>query len=386
MQETISLLGDSQTFLGIIATLTILCILHNDGNFITKMLSLVYDRIKKEIGELSKKVKVAQSDSTEWKLLMLFLSNEKQDELHEEGARVMRDITSRIDEKSIEYMGLEGTNKPFLDHVSTCSEHIMAPFYSFLYCLLVFVYDEMLRSTISGKDWILSSLAIFTFFSFVLWTLVWTHFFRSNSVGYQHIQRPERICSLLKRCSSFVEKQGYMRALGIRVIACVFFLLLALGVIGFFTGLSEWGAKAVLVMALLLPGLFIGLAKYLAKGGKPEYTHVVIASHIFIAWGVSMVFAFLIHVAVDCFPQLNICLFEYNSLMGLKFFILFFALMNGIIFPFLFPYISYMALYRDVKRKVDKANEDVAKMHEENNQKLKEFCKKIPCEGMKHLK
>ena len=99
-----------------------------------------------------------------------------------------------------------------------------------------------------------------------------------------------------------------------------------------------------------------------------------------------MVFAFLIHVAVDCFPQLNICLFEYNSLMGLKFFILFFALMNGIIFPFLFPYISYMALYRDVKRKVDKANEDVAKMHEENNQKLKEFCKKIPCEGMKHLK
>lgn len=192
MQETISLLGGSQTFLGIIATLTILCILHNDGNFITKMLSLVYDRIKKEIGELSKKVKVAQSDSTEWKLLMLFLSNDKQDELHEEGARVMRDINSRIDEKSIEYMGLEVTNKPFLDHVSTCSEHIMAPFYSFLYCLLVFIYDEVLRSGIPGKDWILSSLAIFTFFSFVLWTLVWTHFFRSNSVGYQHIQRPKK--------------------------------------------------------------------------------------------------------------------------------------------------------------------------------------------------
>lgn len=293
MQETISLLGGSQTFLGIIATLTILCILHNDGNFITKMLSLVYDRIKKEIGELSKKVKVAQSDSTEWKLLMLFLSNDKQDELHEEGARVMRDINSRIDEKSIEYMGLEVTNKPFLDHVSTCSEHIMAPFYSFLYCLLVFIYDEVLRSGIPGKDWILSSLAIFTFFSFVLWTLVWTHFFRSNSVGYQHIQRPKKICDFLKKCSSFVGELGNIGASGVRIMVCVFFLLLALGVIGFFTGLSEWGAKAVLVMALLLPGLFIGFAKYLAKEGKPEYTHVVIASHIFIAWVVSMVFAFL---------------------------------------------------------------------------------------------
>lgn len=379
MQETISLLGGSQTFLGIIATLTILCILHNDGNFITKMLSLVYDRIKKEIGELSKKVKVAQSDSTEWKLLMLFLSNDKQDELHEEGARVMRDINSRIDEKSIEYMGLEVTNKPFLDHVSTCSEHIMAPFYSFLYCLLVFIYNEVLRSGIPGKDWILSSLAIFTFFSFVLWTLVWTHFFRSNSVGYQHIQRPKKICDFLKKCSSFVGELGNIGASGVRIMVCVFFLLLALGVIGFFTGLSEWGAKAVLVMALLLPGLFIGFAKYLAKEGKPEYTHVVIASHIFIAWVVSMVFAFLIHRTVDYFPHLEGCLFEYDSLMLLKFFILFFALMNGIIFPFLFPYISYMALYGDVKRKVALAKEDVAKMHEENNQKLKEFCEKIPC-------
>lgn len=379
MQETISLLGGSQTFLGIIATLTILCILHNDGNFITKMLSLVYDRIKKEIGELSKKVKVAQSDSTEWKLLMLFLSNDKQDELHEEGARVMRDINSRIDEKSIEYMGLEVTNKPFLDHVSTCSEHIMAPFYSFLYCLLVFIYDEVLRSGIPGKDWILSSLAIFTFFSFVLWTLVWTHFFRSNSVGYQHIQRPKKICDFLKKCSSFVGELGNIGASGVRIMVCVFFLLLALGVIGFFTGLSEWGAKAVLVMALLLPGLFIGFAKYLAKEGKPEYTHVVIASHIFIAWVVSMVFAFLIHGTVDYFPHLEGCLFEYDSLMLLKFFILFFALMNGIIFPFLFPYISYMALYGDVKRKVALAKEDVAKMHEENNQKLRGFCEKIPC-------
>lgn len=379
MQETISLLGGSQTFLGIIATLTILCILHNDGNFITKMLSLVYDRIKKEIGELSKKVKVAQSDSTEWKLLMLFLSNDKQDELHEEGARVMRDINSRIDEKSIEYMGLEVTNKPFLDHVSTCSEHIMAPFYSFLYCLLVFIYDEVLRSGIPGKDWILSSLAIFTFFSFVLWALVWTHFFRSNSVGYQHIQRPKKICDFLKKCSSFVGELGNIGVSGVRIMVCVFFLLLALGVIGFFTGLSEWGAKAVLVMALLLPGLFIGFAKYLAKEGKPEYTHVVIASHIFIAWVVSMVFAFLIHGTVDYFPHLEGCLFEYDSLMLLKFFILFFALMNGIIFPFLFPYISYMALYGDVKRKVALAKEDVAKMHEENNQKLKEFCEKIPC-------
>ena len=49
MQETITLLGDSQTLLGIIATLTILCIFHNDSNFITEMLSLVHNRIQDQI-------------------------------------------------------------------------------------------------------------------------------------------------------------------------------------------------------------------------------------------------------------------------------------------------------------------------------------------------
>ena len=110
----------------------------------------------------------------------------------------------------------------------------------------------------------------------------------------------------------FVESKGYVYALGIRIAICVCFLLLALGLVGFLPDSAEWGAKAVLVMALLLPGLFIGFARYLAKEGKPDYTHVVIASHLFIAWVVSMVFAFLVHVAVDFFPHLKICLFECN--------------------------------------------------------------------------
>lgn len=378
MSETISLLGESQTFLGIIATLTILCILHKGGNFIREILLLVRKRLQKQIEKLGG-IKVSQPEWTEWKLLMFFLSEEKKDDLHEEGVRVMRDINSSYDAKSIEYMELQNTNKLVLNPVSTYSEYIMAPFYSFLYCLLVFVYDEMLRSSIPGKEWMLSSLVIFTFFSFVLWTMIWVHFFRINSVGYHHIQRPKKLCAFLKRCSSFVERQGYIRAVLMRILTWVLILLLALTVMAYWSGIHELGAKVILVTALLFPGLFIGFAKYLAKEGKPEYTHVLIASHAVIAWIVSVFLALIIHLAVDNFPRLDICLFEYNSLMWLKFFILFFALMNGIIFPFLFPYISYMVLYEDVKRKVALAEQDVNKMHEENLKKLQKFCEKIPC-------
>ncbi len=378
MSETINLLGGSQTFLGVIATLTILCILNNDGNFITKMLSLVFERIQKQIEILSqKRIKVAPSESTEMKLLVRFLSEENQDELHNEGAKVLRDINNNIDAKSIEYMGLEGTNKPFWERVSTCSEHIMAPFYSFLYCLIVFIFDEVLRSSIPGKDMILSSLAIFTFFSFVFWILIWAHFFRSNSADYQHIQCPERLCAFFKSCSGIVERQGYIIALLIRIFVCVLMVAGTLTAI-YWVSLHESGAKILLIFALLMPGLLIGIAKYLAKEGKLEYTHILIASHSVIALIVSTLLALLIHLSVDYFPQLEICLFEYSNLMWLKFAILFFALMNGIIFPFLFPYISYMVLYGDVKRKVALAEQDIAKMHEKNDEKLKEFCEKIP--------
>lgn len=376
MSETINLLGGSQTFLGVIATLTILCILHNDGNFITKMLSLVFERIKKQIGILSK-IKIVLPESTEMKLLVRFLSEEKQDDLHDEGARLLRNINNEIDAKSIEYMGLESTNKPFLERVSTCSEHIMAPFYSFLFCLIVFIYDEVLRSSIPYKDMILSSLAIFTFFSFVFWTLIWIHFFRVNLADYQHINYPKKLCVFLKKCSETIENRGCIRALVIRTSVCIFVVALVLAVI-YWSNFYGLMARILLTVALLMPGLIIGTAKYLAKEGKLEYTHILIASHSFIALIASALLALLIHLSVNYFPRLEICLFEYSDLMWLKFAIFFFALMNGIVFPFLFPYISYMALYGDVKKKVALAEQDIAEMHAKNTKKLKEFCNKIP--------
>ena len=110
-------------------------------------------------------MKVAQSDSTEWKLLMLFLSNDKQDELHEEGARVMRDINSRIDEKSIEYMGLEVTQQTFFGSMSLPVRNILWLLFtvSSIVCLFLFMMKCFVLK-FRGKDWILSSLAIVYFF------------------------------------------------------------------------------------------------------------------------------------------------------------------------------------------------------------------------------
>lgn len=75
---SISFLGSSQTFVGILATLIILCIGRNDNNFIYEVLK----DIKSQIVEYTKRIKPTISldsvkESSDYKSIFLFTQNEK---------------------------------------------------------------------------------------------------------------------------------------------------------------------------------------------------------------------------------------------------------------------------------------------------------------------
>lgn len=79
MENSVSLLGDSQTFVGILATLVILCIAQNANNFMFEVLK----DIKEEIVRYTKKLKPTISldsikESSDYKSLFLFTENKKQ--------------------------------------------------------------------------------------------------------------------------------------------------------------------------------------------------------------------------------------------------------------------------------------------------------------------
>lgn len=82
---SISFLGSSQTFVGILATLIILCIGRNDNNFIYEVLK----DIKSQIVEYTKRIKPTISldsvkESSDYKSIFLFTQNEKYKETYKD--------------------------------------------------------------------------------------------------------------------------------------------------------------------------------------------------------------------------------------------------------------------------------------------------------------
>ena len=92
-------LGDSQTFLGTIATLTILCVFseQDSSNFIVSVLKGIRERIEKQIRQLKENTSMELPDSIQ--LLQYFLGNANvESELNNKGVQILREISVKENE------------------------------------------------------------------------------------------------------------------------------------------------------------------------------------------------------------------------------------------------------------------------------------------------
>lgn len=87
---SVELLGSSQTFLGTLTTLIILCIFANENNFIYKILDNVVGNFQEEIEKLRVNTNFENViNSSDYKLLTRVVGNEKEDEaLKKEGTKL----------------------------------------------------------------------------------------------------------------------------------------------------------------------------------------------------------------------------------------------------------------------------------------------------------
>jgi len=97
-------LGDSQTFLGTIATLTILCVFseQDSSNFIVSVLKGIRERIEKQIRQLKENTSMELPDSIQ--LLQYFLGNANvESELNNKGVQILREISVKENELKAQY-------------------------------------------------------------------------------------------------------------------------------------------------------------------------------------------------------------------------------------------------------------------------------------------
>ena len=180
--DSILLLGASQTFVGILATLVILCIARNANNFIFEVLS----DIKKEIVNYTRKLKPTISldfikDSSDYKSIFLFTENEKRKENNKVLYDKCKTAIMQIDIlKFVLQVKLTDWDKSiidFADAIENKKEQQKGPMFAFAFCIVVFIFDELLRcNEIKYNQELIVVLMLFTIYAVIYWLMKWFFF------------------------------------------------------------------------------------------------------------------------------------------------------------------------------------------------------------------
>lgn len=375
MDETFELLGNSQTFLGVLATIIMLFIIEDKSNLISYILTEIGEKLNEQIKALTVTTSLEESvqQSANYKLLRYFMDRENVTKsLHDEGAELLAKITTERANFQTKYIEVENPNLINPKIIVKAKEILLAPLYTFFFTIAIFVFDEILRFKNIPPKITISALLCFIILSYVYWILLWLKYFlkfyKFDKCG---IPKEESKKSLFNYWSK--------TNLQMKTIFCFIFMLLFFSLFqvinAYFQLVDSW---TIIVFGLIVP--FGGMGIFMLKNisNKSDYSYVFMCGHYVLIICLSLI------VVCSCYILSNVLelgenpFIQYQSLGTLKCLIFVFALLNGIIFPFIFPYITYYRFYKYVKLKTNESQNEANSVIASINDKLEEFVKKIP--------
>lgn len=212
MSESIAFLGESQTFVGVLATVIVMCVIVGDSNFIHKILDLIKRQMADNLKNVSAEVSFAKlHDDSDYKLLKVLISDKKMPPEHQSvGGQLLSDISLWKSTVQVE------SAKPEMQGVDR--ELTQAALYSFLFVLVVFLFDELFRTTlISYNDFMVSVLSLFTLFSSIYWSCKWGTYvldlIRNNGKRTYNLVTDSRLTKLMLSLHQTFLKNDWWRML-----------------------------------------------------------------------------------------------------------------------------------------------------------------------------
>lgn len=359
IQNSIIFLGGSQTFVGVLATVIVMCVLAGENNFIYKILSLIKAQMADNLKNVSSDINYDKlNNNSDFKLLKLLMSNKSKlnDDQKSEGGRILNRINLWKSTFQVE------NAKPQLQGVDR--EISLAPLYTFLFVLVVFLYDELLRSSmIPYNDFMVSSLTFFTLFSYVYWLGKWMTYvidlFRNNGNRTYNLLSDGQFSRIMQIVHFTPFKNDWFR-MGYEI---AWFLLMA----SMLTILHVSGGLLALLLTLfgvVFPFVLEGFYHLhpagekesdLDKGYKSTLNHF--GRFLLMSLLVATVY-YLMSIYISVFKGM---LIPYEGLQWLKIFAVGFVIMNGLVAPSVIPFHSYRHLSKQVMKKPQKMQERVDK-------------------------
>lgn len=375
IENSIELLGDSQTFLGVLATIVLLFIYTDKSiNVILRLLEEVEKKFSIQLESL-KENKVFNKCQD---LFSIVEKENENQELKEDGKKLASDIMAEYVRWQHNFLSASNY-KTFSEKIGKAQEIKLAPLYTVLFCLTVFIYDELLNHFGSTdtlfSSFLLSSLAIFILLSFLLWILLWSIFVINFHNTEDNAEKETRKKKFTKWID--IDNNKYINSkhfiLKTYIIRPLLLLVYFIVVIYFCHIFCSSSTIVIVILGIVLPTILKGILRTHIRRKKGGYTELFVCGHYIVMILMAILFTATILFFVRLWNSADLMLFSTAGCQWFKLFIFIFVLLNGIICPFMIPYGTYYYLYRDSKKK---AEEDNKKLEDKFLKRIKELCEK----------
>lgn len=338
---SVEFLDKSQTFLGVIIALLVLMLYKHDGNLFYKILENIKNEGLAEISGLEQDVNVVPlSDNENFKKIYK-ASKGKESKVKGKCLAKIVYLNLKFNKNIVSFQ-----SKPFTEHINRIFEWRevnMAPFYTFMTCLGLFVVDELMRYDFFSKNFILQLVFWFFLFSLFHWTFIWTRYVHDARV-VKPLESKRKIdhkliLELLAWIMLVVVLLVGLSWIGLAhaISRPEFALLVVLSLICFFKGFLYWHylldadvIKYQFVLkhigAIALASMFVALITYI-MGNQPFSYQSILFSQADNGWDIQW---------------LRLAIF------GL-------IILNGIILPFIMPY----RILNQIRKRAEKESADI---------------------------
>jgi hypothetical protein len=312
-------LGTSNTFLSVLVTLIVLCILSNSNNFIHEILAEIKKKIDTQICSLKSESNFGSiTSTTQYKLLQYYIKEESNYEypLYSKALELDMKIKAKIDT----YQGNVANDwmrpaQDATDLISNSKEQILSPLFALMIALVAFIIEEVVST--QAVQCVLDAVATFL-----------TYF------------------------------------LSLSLLFLIFFWLVFAHDV--FKAGKEKGDKA-----------FSSLTKALHYRQTEFYSYENLFSIFFLLFLFSLIITAIQYVFVYCYQFEGLSLVSYDNIKALRYVMLCMVVVAGLVLPFLGPYCGYRYVLKYATNLNEKEKHDKDAMKNEFLRQLDEICDKI---------
>lgn len=355
----LDLLGKSQTFYGVLATILVLCIFKNASNFINEILKHIEDYISNKIASLGLKANCdALSDKIGARMEL-----ETDDAKKAQYGQQMVSVSKLQRDISMWNKVLPNKNyEEKIERIRNADEIVRAPLYTLFYCFGVFIVDEVLRSSmVSLHELSFTALSVITFYSSLYWLLLWGNFVHRS------------ICKRERECSETMFFNNKHHVIWLTMFCLLPFLAMTV-VVQMMGEEHLYDSRLVLWLSLIVPFIMLGFYFTFKKPKSANGYYISMLMHFFFIVLLSVVIAWMWLTIGESIPLLAKMLIDDGTGELLKLSVFLFTLINGLLLPFFLPLICSGVIYQcQAKKRVVNEEKRIAKEMERIQSSLDEM-------------